>query len=151
MDDKAEPVLIRAAGIIIYNVDVESNVVKYLLLRSSSKPFHWTPPKGRLDPGEDSIDAAHRETLEEAGLTKEAYILHDDFKDVLNYQANGRDKECVYFLAKIADFPNTKVTLSNEHTDFAWVGIEDIPRYCDKESLRTMFVKAHEFLSKHYK
>uniref|UniRef100_A0A3B0MZD2 Bis(5'-nucleosyl)-tetraphosphatase [asymmetrical] n=1 Tax=Theileria annulata TaxID=5874 RepID=A0A3B0MZD2_THEAN len=147
MDVKDVP-SIRAAGIIIYNIDPSSNVVKYLLLKSSSKPFHWTPPKGRLDPGEESIDAAQRETLEEAGLSKDSYVLDNDFKDVLKYEAHGANKECVYYLAKIADISKCQVTLSDEHTDYAWVGIEDIPRYCDKESLRTMFVKAHDYLSK---
>jgi 8-oxo-dGTP pyrophosphatase MutT (NUDIX family) len=33
------------------------------------EPGRWTPPGGRLEPGEDAMTAAHRELLEEAGLT----------------------------------------------------------------------------------
>ena len=32
-------------------------------------PGRWTPPGGRLEPGEDAATAAHRELLEETGLT----------------------------------------------------------------------------------
>ncbi|MDT5025846.1 MAG: 8-oxo-dGTP diphosphatase [Micromonosporaceae bacterium] len=33
------------------------------------EPGRWTPPGGRLEPGEDALTAAHRELLEETGLT----------------------------------------------------------------------------------
>ena len=33
------------------------------------EPDRWTPPGGRLEPGEDAMTAAHRELLEETGLT----------------------------------------------------------------------------------
>lgn len=33
------------------------------------EPGRWTPPGGRLEPGEDAATAAHRELLEETGLT----------------------------------------------------------------------------------
>ena len=33
------------------------------------EPDRWTPPGGRLEPGEDATTAAHRELLEETGLT----------------------------------------------------------------------------------
>lgn len=33
------------------------------------EPGKWTPPGGRLEPGEDAATAAHRELLEETGLT----------------------------------------------------------------------------------
>jgi 8-oxo-dGTP diphosphatase len=33
------------------------------------EPDRWTPPGGRLEAGEDAATAAHRELLEETGLT----------------------------------------------------------------------------------
>ncbi len=39
------------------------------------EPGRWTPPGGRLEPGEDAVTAAHRELLEETGLT--AFLVPD--------------------------------------------------------------------------
>ncbi|MFC0540631.1 NUDIX domain-containing protein [Kutzneria chonburiensis] len=36
---------------------------------ANPEPGRWTPPGGRLEPGEDAVTAAHRELLEETGLT----------------------------------------------------------------------------------
>jgi len=35
--------LVRAAGLLVYRKDDQN--IKYLLLRASYEPFHWTPPK----------------------------------------------------------------------------------------------------------
>lgn len=136
-----ETALVRAAGIILYTLESLSASPKYLLLKASNKPYHWTPPKGRLDPGENYIDAAYRETWEECGVTKEKIELDGSFKEVLRYQAHGKDKECVYYLGKLLD-PKATITLSHEHTDYAWVPGAKVPEYCDKESLRTMMANA---------
>lgn len=34
-----------------------------------AEPGRWTPPGGHLEPGEDAASAAHRELLEETGLS----------------------------------------------------------------------------------
>lgn len=43
---EADNVLVKAAGIILYTLDASTKEPKYLLLKASNKPFHWTPPKG---------------------------------------------------------------------------------------------------------
>nr|BAN65264.1 bis(5 -nucleosyl)-tetraphosphatase [Babesia bovis] len=40
--------IVKAAGIIVYIVDALLGAPKFLLLKASNKPFHWTPPKGEL-------------------------------------------------------------------------------------------------------
>ncbi|GIX64512.1 bis(5'-nucleosyl)-tetraphosphatase [Babesia caballi] len=133
--------IVKAAGIIVYTLDALMNEPKYLLLKASNKPFHWTPPKGRLDPGETFMDAAYRETWEESGLQKELIEMDSSFQEVLRYKANGKDKECVYYLGKLLD-PESKITLSHEHTDHAWVSADSVNEYCDKESLCNMIANA---------
>ncbi|BAM42225.1 bis-(5'-nucleosyl)-tetraphosphatase [Theileria orientalis strain Shintoku] len=135
----------KAAGIIIYTTASSSNDIKFLLLRASDKPYHWTPPKGRLDPGESIMDAALRETKEESGLSQSCYKLENDFVEKLYYKAHGADKECTYHLARLTD-SSCQITLSEEHTEYKWVKLEEVPEYCDKESLRELFVKAHQYL-----
>ncbi|UKK02587.2 bis-(5'-nucleosyl)-tetraphosphatase [Theileria orientalis] len=139
--------VVKAAGIIIYTTGSSSNDIKFLLLRASDKPYHWTPPKGRLDSGETIMDAALRETKEESGLSESCYMLDNDFVQTLYYKAHGADKECTYHLARLTD-SSCQIKLSDEHTEYKWVNLDEVPTYCDKESLRDLFVKAHEHLVK---
>ncbi|AFZ81159.1 bis5'-nucleosyl-tetraphosphatase, putative [Theileria equi strain WA] len=138
--------LVKASGFIIYR-KLADLPVQFLLLKASNKPFHWTPPKGRLDPGEDFLDAAHRETREESGLLESSYDVDGTFKEVLHYEAHGAKKEVLYYLAKLKG-EDAPIQLSEEHTEFAWVKLEDIDKYCDKESLISMFKHASEHIDK---
>merc|ERR1712029_1081958 len=55
--------------------------VEYLMMRASYGKRHWTPPKGHVDPGEDLLTTAVRETREESGLIADThYIVAPDFK-----------------------------------------------------------------------
>ncbi|KAK1938486.1 Diadenosine 5,5-P1,P4-tetraphosphate pyrophosphohydrolase [Babesia divergens] len=145
---EADNVLVKAAGIILYTLDASTKEPKYLLLKASNKPFHWTPPKGRLDPGETFLDAAYRETWEECGVHKDLIEMDNSFHEALRYKANGKDKECVYYLGKVMD-PGTAITLSHEHTDYEWVAAANVNAYCDKESLCTMIANADAHIKGH--
>jgi len=67
---------------------------------------HWTPPKGHVDPGEDDMTTALRETKEEAGLDKSDLKIMEktwelsypvkDWKDGIV-----RQKSTIYFLAEL--------------------------------------------------
>jgi len=113
----------RAAGLVIYRQPV-SGVVEWLLLQTSYGQNHWTPPKGHLDPGEDDMMAAMRETQEEAGLSSEHLEVFEHEKAELQYEAFGNPKIVTYWLARLRN-PETAVTLSEEHQDFKWLTCED--------------------------
>ena len=55
----------RAAGFLIFRRVVDK--IEYLLLQASYGMFHWSPPKGYCDPGEDDFETAVREVKEESG------------------------------------------------------------------------------------
>ena len=67
---------------------------------------HWTPPKGHVDPGENDMTTALRETKEEAGLDKSDLKIMEktwelsypvkDWKDGIVKQ-----KSTIYFLAEL--------------------------------------------------
>lgn len=77
-----------------------------------------------MDPGEDDLTTALRETEEEAGLKAEKLRVMDGFLHELRYEVQGKPKEVVYWLAELQD-PDTPVTLSDEHQDYRWVPLEE--------------------------
>ena len=83
-----------------------------------------TPPKGHLDPGEDDMTAALRETKEEAGLGSHQLKVFTDIKEELRYEAFGAPKIVTYWLARMTKYDD-KVVLSDEHQDFRWLGLEE--------------------------
>ena len=89
----------RAAGLVIYR-QTNTGLVEWLLLQTSYGQNHWTPPKGHLDPGEDDMTAAMRETKEEAGLGNDQLEVFKEVKAELKYEAFGAPKIVTYWLAK---------------------------------------------------
>ena len=119
--------LVRAGGLVIYRLkeDDPLSSVEFLLLQAIDRDHHWTPPKGHLDPGEDFMTAALRETEEEAGLKENQLEINDlDAWEVLYYQRKGRPKMVKYWLAKLKKFDD-KVVLSHEHQNYKWFKLED--------------------------
>ena len=133
----------RAAGFIIYRRIRFS--VEYLLLQASYGNFHWTPPKGHVDPGEDDITTAYRETLEESGLKKEFIKVHSDMEFHLNYEAYGNLKTVVYWLAELTDI-NAEVKLSHEHQAYKWLEYSEAYKLSKYDDLRNLLTKCDEYL-----
>ena len=77
-----------------------------------------------MDPGEDDLTTALRETKEEAGLGLEQLRVVDGFLQELRYEVRGRPKEVLYWLAELRD-PGTAVALSDEHQDYRWARLEE--------------------------
>ncbi|XP_075870401.1 bis(5'-nucleosyl)-tetraphosphatase [asymmetrical] [Nelusetta ayraudi] len=120
--------VVRACGFIVFrllaNLVPRPDNIQFLLLQTSYGIHHWTPPKGHVDPGEDDLTTALRETEEEAGLAVEKLRVMDGFLHELRYEVQGKPKEVVYRLAELRD-PETPVTLSDEHQDYRWVPLEE--------------------------
>ncbi|KAI9521150.1 nudix (nucleoside diphosphate linked moiety X)-type motif 2 [Dissostichus eleginoides] len=118
---------LRACGFIVFRrlaSCVPPDNIEYLLLQTSYGQHHWTPPKGHVDPGEDDLTTALRETKEEAGLGEEQLKVVDGFLQELRYEVRGKPKEVLYWLAELRD-TGTAVTLSDEHQDYRWARLEE--------------------------
>lgn len=96
-------------------------------------------PSGHVDPGEDDLTTALRETKEEAGLGAEHLQVINSFVQELRYEVRGKPKEVLYWLAELKE-PGTAVTLSDEHQDYRWARLEEactLARYKDlQDTLR---------------
>ena len=81
--------------------------------------------KGHTDRGETELETAYRETEEETGLSD--LDVRRDFRTVLHYEVRRRGqlwhKRVVLFTAYVR---SGKVRLSDEHSDFAWLTLDDM-------------------------
>lgn len=100
---------------------------------------------GHVDPGEDDLTTALRETEEEAGLKAEHLGIIDNFVWNLNYEVRGKPKQVLYWLAELKD-PGTSVTLSDEHQDYRWAGLEEACSLAQYQSLQDTLRAAHGHL-----
>ncbi|KAJ8338741.1 hypothetical protein SKAU_G00355270 [Synaphobranchus kaupii] len=90
---------LRACGLIVFRRLIQplpADGIQYLLLQTSYGEHHWTPPKGHVDPGEDDMTTALRETQEEAGLGRGQLRVEEGFLSELRYEVRGRPKEVLY-------------------------------------------------------
>lgn len=88
---------------------------------------NWDFPKGRVEPGEEPIDAARRETTEETGLTDLTFPFgEENFRETLPY-ANG--KIARYYLAETTQervyLPISHELGRPEHHEFRWVSFDE--------------------------
>ena len=88
------------------------------------RSHHWTPPKGHIDPGENAMEAALRETWEEAGLSAEMLTVYEALSTQIQYVRRGRPKVVTYWLARLGA-PDQAVTISDEHQAFTWLGRDE--------------------------
>ncbi|KAK3588630.1 hypothetical protein CHS0354_021498 [Potamilus streckersoni] len=137
--------VVVAAGFLIFRR--VSSEVQYLLLQTSYGEHHWTPPKGHVDPGEDEMQTAYRETKEEAGLDVEQLNLIKNFKKELKYDVQGKPKKVIYWLSELKD-PNTPVTLSDEHQSYKWLKLEDAVQFAKYPEMRKVLKDADNYIQK---
>merc|ERR1712107_507194 len=105
---------------------------------------------GHVDPGEDLLQTAIRETQEESGyVVKEHYTIVPDFKVETKYKVKShldgivRPKVVTYFLAKLNN-PDIPVTLSEEHTEFKWLTLGDSLRIGGFDNMTAIFQQCEQ-------
>ena len=86
---------------------------------------NWDFPKGRVEAGENPIEAARREATEETGLTDLEFPFGDVYRETLPY-AGG--KIARYYLAETRD-ENVHLPISHdlgrpEHHEWRWVSFD---------------------------
>ena len=114
----AKPVL-SAGAVIVRRFD---NHYRYLLLRVRD---YWDFPKGMVDPGEDPLAAAIRETEEEATLTDLDFRWGQAYIETEPY---GKNKIARYYLAESktgeVSLPVSAELGHPEHDEFRWMNYD---------------------------
>ena len=131
----------KSAGTILFN----GSPPAFLLLRYQQG--HWDFPKGTCEPGESKQETALRELEEETGITKATLL--PGFRGTISYsyQRGGKPvHEIVTFF--LAETKTKKVTLSPEHTAFAWLPYGQALERLTYQNARNQLRKARIFLQK---
>ena len=98
---------------------------RVLLLKRSPGP-HWMPEKwalvgGHIEKGESPVEAATRETKEEANLELKVAQELDQRNDVMIYFSNNF---------------SGNVEIDFEHTDWAWISYDELDNYDTTPNLK---------------
>lgn len=87
---------------------------------------NWDFPKGRVEPGEEPIDTAKRETAEETGITNLDFSFGDAYRETVPY-AGG--KTARYYLAETGEervsLPISHALGRPEHHEWRWVTFDE--------------------------
>jgi len=107
----------RSAGVVV--VRPHGAGWRYLVLRAFR---NWDFPKGLVEPGEDAIEAAEREVLEETSLDALDFRWGRDFRET---EAYARGKVARYYVA-LSPAGDVRLPVSAElgrpeHHEFRWV------------------------------
>lgn len=129
-----------AAGFVV--IRFAGGEPRFLLLRAYG---YWDFPKGEVEPGEDPLATARRETAEETGLSTLSERWGEAFRETEPYR-RGR-KVARYYLAESADgdveLPVSAELGRPEHHEARWASYGEA-RSLLVERLRPVLDWAHE-------
>jgi bis(5'-nucleosidyl)-tetraphosphatase len=141
---KVKPRKEISAGLIVYRSTKEGPKFLVMYHRGS----YWNFPKGKLEPGERSLSAAVRETVEETGLRKQKLRLRRKFRAYERYQFRAPDeyvdKKVTLYLAEAR---SREVRVSEEHNGYGWFLYKDARRLLSKhKESQEVLRRAYEFI-----
>lgn len=130
-----------AAGCVVFTHD--NSHKKYLLVQNV-RGNHWEFPKGRMEPGETTKEAALRELKEETNL--EGSLL-ENFESTMAYTSTFDGEpihKTVYFFIVYAH--PTNLVLSHEHGAYGWFSYEDALNKLTFSNSQEILTQVHHFL-----
>lgn len=128
----------KSCGAIVYRkVD---GVVQFLLIHQTLG--HWTFPKGHVEEGETELETAHREILEETGIS----VSFDEGFRVVNTYSPKQDtmKDVIFFLAQPVGGKETPQL--SEVSDVRWLTCIEAAAIITYPSDRAVFKKAVDYI-----
>lgn len=130
----------KSAGAVLYTLI--DNKIYYLL----SLDFHnnWGFPKGHLENGETSIQAALREIKEEVGIKA---TLDTNFEKELVYiMPNGIEKHSLYYIGRYLD--QTPIKQAEEVQDIKLLPYEEALKTLSFDSMKEVLKQANNYLNR---
>lgn len=134
---------------IMLQVGVKSLIVnpkgEFLLIKRDPLKYPeannlWDIPGGRIDLGVSLADNLKREIKEETGLKAKTLVI-------LTAQDILKSEKHIVRLTYLSRVTSTKVTLSEEHTEYQWVKMSDILKTKGLDKYTTAIIKDKELVS----
>ncbi len=116
----------------------------FIVHRIKSGGF-WEFPKGHIDEGETSLDAAERELKEETGLTIDRMLEFNPVTEYYEYEWHGKviPKEVHYYLALVGG----EIALQPKEVDEGkWILLREAENYVTYDTSRSLCRKAASLL-----
>ncbi len=131
------------AGVIVYKGLGTRR--EYLFLRN---PSGWLDtPKGHMEEGESTEEAALRETEEEAGIKVNPDPFFRDSVEYWYAEKGERTKKRVTFLlAEVAK--DTKIKVSDEHVDYAWLDYASSLKMLSFKDQKELIARVGEYIDR---
>ncbi len=98
---------------------------RFLLVHEKKHGQHWYLPAGRVEPGETCVQAAVRETREEAGIEVEP----EGIVRIEHTPSPGGSRVRVVFVARPIDDTPPKTVPDDETLGAAWVSLDEMNNY----------------------
>jgi dATP pyrophosphohydrolase len=126
--DIRQEIPVKSYSIAAYLCRIASGRGRYLIIKRSTPYLEdsWQMISGAVEPGETGWEAALREIKEEAGLVPDRFYSADILE-----QFYRPDLNCIILVPVFVGFLDAKqeVRLSSEHSEYKWIGVEDLDRY----------------------
>lgn len=139
----------RPDVIIVNRCFIKGEYEHLLIIRRSSRdphnPDHWEAPGGKVDKGQDLFTSLKREVAEETRLFIESvrrivyvedYIIQDGLYEGFLY--------VIHFYITL--FIDGEVSLSNEHSEYAWVTYDEMMSYKLTNETRAAAIELKKYL-----
>lgn len=121
--------MIQGVQVIVINDNDEILIAKRSPLKSNGDPRvganRWNFIGGKIDNAETPYQAVIRESREEASIS---FSVIAEIWEKINYWDLEYDPFNAFLFVAITSYPE-KVKLNDEHTEFSWVNLEDLPKY----------------------
>lgn len=106
-----------------------------LLLKNTYGKLGWSTPGGGIDEGETAFMAATRELFEETTIT----LSMADIEDIRSFVYVETE---IFVISLLVDEKDLNIELSQEHSRFAWVKLDDLLLYDLEKYSKNSFIQA---------
>ncbi|EKQ70969.1 NTP pyrophosphohydrolase [Leptolyngbyaceae cyanobacterium JSC-12] len=107
---------------------------------------HWGFPKGHADPGEDALQTACREFVEETGIADYVVLDNVAFSEQYVFTRDGQrfDKTVVYYPALVRS--SVVSCQADEIQNYAWLEFEAAIARLTFEGAKRVLTEVHQYL-----